>query len=110
MRRLPSAAFLRGEPGTKRRAAPRAPPPGDRLMTEFTAAELALLDDMIQRRSLDFAKPPWMQSHRATLVKRAAREAIGELPKAPNTRSKRSYHTDHDRLVVIAPGMLAPGK
>jgi hypothetical protein len=79
-------------------------------MTEFTAAELALLEDMIQRRSLDFAKPPWMQSHRATALKRAAGDTIGRLPKASRSGRSTDYHTDHDRVVVHLPTTGLPGK
>ena len=64
---------------------------------EFTTAERKLLDEMIQRRSLEFPKPPWMQSHRWSALRIAARKAIEQLPEAPSRRTAgrpdvASYH------------------
>src|SRR4051794_21326868 len=50
---------------------------------DFTTAERKLLDEMIQWRSLEFPKPPWMQSHRWSALRIAARKAIEQLPEAP---------------------------
>src|SRR3954468_20415123 len=51
---------------------------------EFTPTEQKLLDEMIQRRCLEFPKPPWMQSHRWSALRIAARKAIEQLPPAPS--------------------------
>lgn len=50
-------------------------------MTEFNnEGERLLLDEMVRSRNAGLPKPPSMQSHRYTRVKKAARQRIGELP------------------------------
>src|SRR4051794_23465115 len=52
----------------------------------FDTSEQQLLDEMIQRRSLEIPRPPWMQSHRWSAVRIAARKAIEQLPPASSRR------------------------
>jgi hypothetical protein len=47
---------------------------------QFTDGEQVVLDEMVRARYADLPKPPWMQSHRYTRLKKAARRRIAELP------------------------------
>jgi len=51
-----------------------------RIMPEFSPQEQTLLNDLVDRRTTDFTRPPWMQSHRATAIKAEARRLIRLLP------------------------------
>jgi hypothetical protein len=56
----------------------------------LSAAEEALVEEMVAARSVDLPKPPWMQSHRMTRVQKEARRRIAALPPRPRLATGRS--------------------
>ena len=76
-----SITIRRGSRTTSRGSA-RTSPPTKEPSNMFDTSEQQLLDEMIQRRSLEIPKPPWMQSHRWSAVRIAARRTIE--PTAPS--------------------------
>jgi len=62
-------------------------------MTEFdNEGERLLFDEMVRSRNAGLPKPPSMQSHRYTRVKKAARRRIGELPAVDAAGRPPLYH------------------
>jgi hypothetical protein len=51
----------------------------------LSAAEQALVEEMVAARSVDLPKPPWMQSHRTMRVHKEARVASPRSPRPPTS-------------------------
>lgn len=61
----------------------------------LSASEQAVLEEMVAVRSVDLQKPPWMQPHRMTRIKKEARRRIAALPPRPTASrpaSRDGYH------------------
>jgi hypothetical protein len=66
-------------------------------MTNLSASEQGLLEEMVAVRSVDVQKPPWMQSHRYTRIKKEARRRIAALPPRPTVSislPRGTYHAN----------------
>ena len=68
---------------------------------EFSSTEQAILDDLVRRRTSHFAKPPWMQAHRARTVSVEAARLIAAAPKTPNDDLRRSDRPYYDAAVRV---------
>src|SRR3954447_4041898 len=68
---------------------------------QFTDGEQVVLDEMVRARNADLPKPPWMQSHRYTRLKKAARRQIAELPATVAGTDPPLYNAS--RRVTFAP-------
>lgn len=55
-------------------------------MAELSPQEQMILDDIVSRRTTSFRRPPWMQRHRATVIKAEAERLIGASPDQPTDR------------------------
>jgi hypothetical protein len=76
----------------------------------LSAAEQALVEEMVAARSADRPKPPWMQSHRMTRVQKEARRRIAALPprpKSPTGRSARATYWAPRRVTGTPVGKYA---
>jgi hypothetical protein len=77
----------------------------------FTPGEQALIDEQIRRRSEKFDRPAWMQSHRATTIRRYLREAVAALPPEPTTkRGAKVLYDAGRRVVLLHPTTRHPGQ
>jgi hypothetical protein len=51
----------------------------------LSAAEQAVVEDMVAMRSVDLERPVWMQSHRMRIVQKEAHRRIAALPPPPKS-------------------------
>ena len=73
----------------------------------LTAAEQQLVDEMVAARSTDGPKPPWMQSHRMTRVRKEARRRIAALPPRPTAPTTTSRYQATRRVTGTPIGEYA---
>jgi hypothetical protein len=76
----------------------------------LSAAERALIEEMVAARSVEWPKPPWMPSHRVTRVKKEARRRIAALPprpKSPTGRSPQRTYSAARRVTGTSVGKYA---
>src|SRR5687768_16369419 len=57
---------------------------------DLSAAEQAVVEDMVAMRSADLDSPPWMQPHRMRIVRKEAQRRIDALPPRPKSPTGRS--------------------
>src|SRR5688572_10223755 len=73
----------------------------------LSAAEQAVVEDMVAMRSVDSEGPPWMQQHRLRYVRAEARRRIAALPprpKSPTGRSSGQTYWAPRRVIRVGSG------
>ena len=76
----------------------------------LSAAEQAVVEDMVAMRSVDLERPPWMQPHRMRIVQEEARRRIAALPphpKSPTGRSPGQTYWAARRVIRVGGGKHA---